>query len=84
LIFFTCTYLLIPFYHNSDQCIDPIKKIVRFASLVGGDVDVEIRKDRAYKIISLFEAADFSEESPEDLEAQKQILKTALGLGEST
>jgi hypothetical protein len=44
-------------------------------------VDVEVRKDRAYKIVSLFEAADFSEESPDDLESQKEILKTVLGLG---
>jgi len=43
-------------------------------------VDVEVRKDRAYKILSLFEAADFSDEKAEVLEAQKQTLKTTLGL----
>jgi len=65
---------------REDQCIDPIKKLIRFASFVGGDVDVEVRKDRAYKIVSLFEAADFSDEKAEVLEAQKQTLKTTLGL----
>jgi hypothetical protein len=32
----------------------------------------------------MFEAADFGEETPEMLEAQKQVLKTALGLEGST
>lgn len=82
-VLFSCIFVLFCI-NNVDQCIDPIKKLIRFASFVGGEVDVEVRKDRAYKIVSMFEAADFGEETPDVLEAQKQVLKTALGLEGST
>ena len=66
---------------REDQCVEPIKTIVKFASFVDGDVDgVSVRQDRAYKILSMFEASDFGDLSGEQVDMQRQVLKSTLGI----
>jgi len=65
---------------REDNCADAIKKIVSLAQFVDGELGLEVEEATAYKIFNLYEAIDFSDEEKEDVEANKDLLKVALGL----
>jgi len=65
---------------REDNCVDAIKKIVSLAQFVDGELGLEVEEATAYKIFNLYEAIDVSDEEKEDVEANKDLLKVALGL----
>ena len=65
---------------REDNCAEAIKKIVSLAQFVDGELGLEVEEATAYKIFNLYEAIDFSDEEKEDVEANKDLLKVALGL----
>jgi hypothetical protein len=65
---------------REDNCAENIKKIVSLAQFTNGDLGLEVEEATAYKIFNLYEAIDFSDEEKDDVEANIEVLKMALGL----
>jgi len=65
---------------REENATDLIKKLVRFASFVDGELGLEIDEANAYAIFNLYEKFDFSEEEKESVEEKKKLLKVALGI----
>jgi len=65
---------------REENATDLIKKLVRFASFVDGELGLEVDEAAAYQIFNLYEKFDFSDEEESTVEASKNLLKVALGI----
>lgn len=66
---------------RDDQCADLIIRLVRYAQFVNGeDLDLNVNEANAWKIYNMYDAMDFEGQDSEDVENNKELLKTALNL----
>ena len=69
-------------YQNSDQrgMVPPLRRLVRYASFVEGDLGLEVEADTAQAIFDAYSKLDFGDDDEETIATNKEILKTALSL----
>lgn len=66
---------------RDENCPDLILRLVRYAQFVNGeDLDLSVQESSAWKIYNMYESMDFDGEDDEVVEANKELLKTALNL----
>ena len=65
---------------RQDNAVDLMKELVRYAAFVEGDLGLSVEESTAYQIFNAYESFDFSGEDKETVEANIELLKTALGL----
>lgn len=65
---------------REDNTVDLIKRLIRFAAFVDGDLGLVVPEAVGYQIFNIYESLDLSEEDAETVETNKSLLKTALGL----
>lgn len=65
---------------REENCVDLIKEIVRYAAFTDGELGFQLDEATANQIFNTYEAFDFSGESEETVEANKELLKEALSL----
>ena len=65
---------------REENTVDLIKELVRYAAFTEGELGIEVDEATGYQIFNIYEALDFSGESEETVETNKDLLKTALGL----
>ena len=65
---------------REENAVDLIKELVRYAAFVEGDLGLTVEESMANQISNIYEAFDFSGEDKETVEANKALLRTALGI----
>jgi len=65
---------------RDDEVAPLIKRLATFSAFANGEIELDVDESTAYKIVNLYDAFDFSEEDAEAVEANKEALKTAMGL----
>lgn len=65
---------------REENTVDLIKELVRYAAFTDGELGLSVDEATAYLIFNTYEAFDFEGESKETVEANKELLKEALGL----
>ncbi|KAL7547372.1 hypothetical protein ACHAWF_013551 [Thalassiosira exigua] len=60
--------------------VESMEKLVQYAAFVDGDLGLEVEEGNANKAYNLFESKDWSGVEEEEVERQKALLKTALGM----
>ena len=65
---------------REENTVDLIKELVRYAAFTGGELGLVVDEATGYQICNIYEAFDFTGESEETVEANKELLKEALGL----
>lgn len=65
---------------REENTVDLIKELVRYAAFVDGDLGLNVEESQAYQVINIYEAFDFEGEDPAQVEANKELLKTAVGV----
>jgi hypothetical protein len=67
---------------REDNTVDLIKEVVQYAAFVEGDLGLTIDEATAYQIFNNYESFDFSGESKDAVEANKELLQIALGIAQ--
>lgn len=67
---------------RDENTVDLIKELVRYAAFVDGDLGLTVDEATAYKVYNIYEAFDFSGVDPDQVEANKDRLATALGISQ--
>lgn len=62
------------------EMVEPLKRLVRYGAFVGGDLNVEVEEKVARQIYNAYENFDFSGLSEDEIEENKDMLKTILSL----
>jgi hypothetical protein len=65
---------------REENTVDLIKELVRYASFTGGDLGLEVEEATGHKICNIYDAVDFDGESSDQIEANKDLLRAAMGL----
>jgi len=66
---------------RDENCPDLILRLVRYAQFVNGeDLELNIIEENAWKIYNMYDSMDFEGQDSEAIEANKELLKTALHL----
>lgn len=65
------------------SCIEHINALLKFAAFVDGDLNLQLKKQRANKILSIFSASDFKDVNGDVVDSQIQLLKQTLGISEN-
>jgi hypothetical protein len=65
---------------REDNTVDTIKEIVHYASFVDGDLGLSVDEATAYQVFNIYDSFDFSGVDEETVEANKELLKNALGI----
>ena len=66
---------------RDDNCAELILRLVRYAQFVNGeDLELKVDEANAWKIYNMYEAMDFEGQDSESVDANKDLLKTALNL----
>ena len=65
---------------REENTVDLLKELVRYAAFVDGDLGLSVEEATANGIFNIYEAFDFSGEDEEVVEANKGLLRSALGL----
>lgn len=63
---------------RDERAADAIKQLIKYASFVGGDLDISISDDMAQRIRGVFDSVDLSEENPEAVKEDREILLAVL------
>jgi hypothetical protein len=67
---------------REENTVDLIKELVRYAAFVDGDLGLNVEEAQAYQVFNIYEAFDFSGEDPKRVEANKELLQSALGINQ--
>lgn len=65
---------------REENTVDLIKELVRYAAFTDGELGLVADEATANQIVNAFESFDFSGQDEETVEANKQLLRSALGL----
>jgi hypothetical protein len=65
---------------REDNTVDLIKELVRYAAFTEGELGLTVEEATANQIFNVYEAFDFSDLDAETIEANKLLLRSALGL----
>jgi hypothetical protein len=65
---------------REDNVVDTVKELVQYATFVDGDLGLSVDEATAYQVFNIYESFDFSGVDEETVEANKELLKTALGI----
>lgn len=65
---------------REENTVDLIKELVRYATFTDGDLGLEVEEATGYKIVNIYEAFDFEGEEDEQIETNKALLRTAMGV----
>lgn len=67
---------------NNDQrdSVQPLKRLVRYARFVEGDLGLEVDPEEAKEIYDVYCKLDFGDDDEETIATNKELLKTALSL----
>jgi len=65
---------------REENCVEPITELVQYAQFTSGELDLDVPEAVAYQIYNIYEAFDFSGIEEDAVEANKELLKTTLGL----
>jgi hypothetical protein len=65
---------------REENTVDLIKELVRYAAFVEGDLGLTVEEPVAWQTFNIYEAFDFGDEGKETIEANKEMLKAALGI----
>jgi hypothetical protein len=68
---------------RDDNCAELILRMVRYAQFVNGeDLELNVNETNAWKTYNMYDAMDFEGQDSKVVEANKELLKTALNLNE--
>jgi len=65
---------------RDENAVDLIKELVRYAQFLDGELGLSVEESMANQVANIYEALDFADEDPEDVSANLDLLRTALGL----
>lgn len=65
---------------RDDNCADIVQRLARYSKFVNGELNLDVDENTAWKIYNMYEAMDFGDTEVDDIDENKDILKTALGL----
>lgn len=65
---------------REENCVDLIHRLVRYAKFVNGDLALDLDEATAWKTYNLYDAMEFKDQDPDDVESNKSILMKALGI----
>lgn len=65
---------------REDMTVDLILELVRYASFTEGDLGLSVDESTANQVMNIYEAFDFSGQTAEAVEDNKELLKMAVGL----
>ena len=65
---------------REENTVDLIKELVRYAAFTEGDLGITVDGATANSIFNIYESLDFTGESEDTVEANKELLKETLGL----
>ena len=65
---------------REENTVDLIKELVRYAAFTEGDLGITVDEATANSIFNIYESLDFTGESEDTVEANKELLKETLGL----
>lgn len=65
---------------RDERAADEIKRLVKYAAFVDGDLELDVSDDMAQRIRGVFDAVDLSEENPEKVKEDKELLLNVLGM----
>jgi hypothetical protein len=65
---------------REDVTVDLIKEIVRYAAFTDGELGLKSDEAVSYQVYNIYDATDHDGEDPSEVEANLQLLKTAVGL----
>jgi hypothetical protein len=66
---------------REDNCPDLVKRLIRFAAFVGGDLDLGVVPEQTgNQIFNIYETMDWTEEDEATVAANTELLRATLGL----
>lgn len=65
---------------REELTVDLIWELVRYASFTEGDLGLNVDESTGNQVLNIFEAFDFTGQGDETVEANTELLKTAMGL----
>jgi hypothetical protein len=65
---------------REDMCVDLVKELVRYAAFMDGDLGLQVDEATGNQVLNMYESLDLSDESEEQVENNKQLLRTAMCL----
>merc|ERR1711997_1293918 len=65
---------------RDENCADIVQRLARYSKFVNGELNLDVDENTAWKIYNMYEAMDFGDTEAVDIDENKDILKTALGL----
>lgn len=65
---------------REENTVDLIKELVRYAAFTEGDLGLEVEEATGNQILNIYEAFDFTGVDAEQVETNKQLLRSAMGL----
>jgi len=65
---------------REENCAEIVERLVRYAQFVNGELELQVEEGTAWKIFNLYESMDFDGADKDAVEANKDMLKIALGL----
>jgi len=65
---------------REDNTVDLLKELVRYAAFTEGDLGLEVDEATGNQVYNIYEAFDFSGLDAGEVEANKRLLRTAMGL----
>jgi len=65
---------------RDERAAEEIKKLIRYATFVDGELELDVSEEMAQRICGVFDAVDTSEEDPEKVQQERETLRTALGI----
>lgn len=65
---------------REENCSEIVERLVRYAQFVNGELELEVEEKTGWRIFNMYESMDFDGIEKDSIEANKEMLKTALGL----
>lgn len=65
---------------REENIVDLINELVRYAAFTDGELGLEVEEATGHKILNIYEAFDFQGADAEQIETNKELLRTAMGL----
>jgi hypothetical protein len=65
---------------REDNCVDIVQRLLRYAQFVNGELGLTVDESTAWKIYNLYDKMDFDGQDKDEVQNNKELLKTTLGL----
>jgi hypothetical protein len=65
---------------REENTVDLIKELIRYGGFTGGDLGLDVEESTGNTICNIYDSFDFEGEDMETIDANKEILRVAMGL----